>query len=131
MNYCIEYLLIISILDSNSFQYYKQMQKRKCLFLLPLCILFYSLFNVEQVTSIPHSGGPNSFIRGLANDSALTFDPTFSDDLRNFLDRPNFVGSYFISYSFSILQYLKIPAVTPYALLKYHTILNNKKRFFN
>ena len=55
---------------------------------------FYSLFNVGQVTSIPYSGGPNSFIRGLANDSALTFDPTFSDDLRNFLNRPNNQGNF-------------------------------------
>jgi len=40
------------------------------------------------VTEVHGSGGPNSFIRGLAIDSALTFDPTFSDDLRNFLMAP-------------------------------------------
>ena len=32
------------------------------------------------------AGGPNSFIRGLASETALRFDTTFSDDLRNFLD---------------------------------------------
>jgi len=47
------------------------------------------LFNVGSVTQVEGSGGPNSFIRGLAVDSALTFDPTFSDDLRNFLMAPN------------------------------------------
>ena len=51
--------------------------------------LCFSLFNVGIVTE-PNSGGVSSFIRGLVNESSLRFDPTFSEDLRDFLSAPNF-----------------------------------------
>ena len=58
------------------------------------CTLCCSLFNVGEVTSVLNSGGPNSFIRGLANDSAQTFGPTVTEDLRDFLFSPNFSRKY-------------------------------------
>ena len=49
--------------------------------------LLLSFFNSEPLLSTKF-GGANSVLRGLCKDAAQIVDPTFVDDLRNFLSAP-------------------------------------------
>ena len=61
-----------------------------------------------NVSGTERAGGPNSFIRGLADEESLEFDSTFSDDLRNFLDAESKLGHTYckklISYNRMIMR---------------------------